>query len=270
MLEHIMIDTHTHTVLSGHAWSTLRENAAAAARKKMEGICLTEHGHAMPGSGPFFLVSAQKMLPAVVEGVRVYYGVEANMMDFKGGMDIEDRMLFACEFVVSSMHELCVTPGTETENTDAYLATLAHPAVDILGHIDDRKTPNHFEVVVKEAGRLGRLIEINNNSLLIRKGSIERVEEVARLCAKHNVRVAVSSDAHFDDMIGSVTPALQLLGKIGFPDELVVNRNLAAFELYLNERRARLDAARESFLGTRRSVRRMAMDSAKADRGKQG
>ena len=257
MLDKIMVDTHTHTVLSGHAWSTLRENAAAAARKGMAGMCLTEHGHALPGSGPFFLTTAQKMLPSLIEGIRVFYGVEANIIDLKGGLDIEDRMLFSCEFTIASMHEICVKPGVDSENTEAYFAALAHPAVDILGHIDDRKTPNHFEAVVKEAGRLGKLIEINNNSLLIRKGSRERVEEVAKLCALHGVRVCVSSDAHFDDMVGSVTPALELLGKIGFPDELVVNRTLEAFEGYLAERMRRMDAVREKYV-SRRSVRRTA------------
>mgnify|MGYP003623757707 CR=1 FL=1 len=107
-----MVDTHTHTVLSGHGGGTLRENAGAAAKRGMAGLCLTEHGHALPGSGPFFLTTAQKMLPPEVEGMRVYYGVEAHIMDPKGGLDIEDRMLFASEWNIASMHDICVRPGT--------------------------------------------------------------------------------------------------------------------------------------------------------------
>lgn len=254
MLNQIMVDTHTHTVLSGHAWSTLRENAAAAARRGMEALVVTEHGPTMPGAGPFFLTTTQRMLPGTIEGVRMFYGVEANITNLAGSLDIEDRMLFVSEFTVASMHDICMNPGTEEENTGAYLAALSHPGVDMLGHIDDRKTPNDFETVVREAGRQGKLIEINNNSLLIRKGSLERVEAVARLCARHGVRVAVSSDAHFDDMIGNVTPALELLAKIGFPEELIANRTLEAFNAYLAERTARMDAVRDAYLG-RRSAR---------------
>lgn len=253
-----MIDTHTHTVLSGHAWSTLRENAAAAAKRGMAGLCLTEHGHTLPGAGPFFLTTAQKMLPPEVEGMRIYYGVEANIVDLRGGLDIEDRMLFASEWNIASMHDICVRPGSPEENTEAFKLTLAHPAVDMLGHIDDGKTPNLIEEVVREAGRLGKIIEINNNSLLVRKGSRERVEEIARCCKRHGVRVAVSSDAHFDTMIGAVEPALELLGREDFPDELVINRSREAFEAYIAERTKRLDDVRESFIGTRRSARRMA------------
>ncbi|MDR2390654.1 MAG: PHP domain-containing protein, partial [Planctomycetota bacterium] len=243
MLERVAVDTHTHCVLSGHAWSTLRENAAAAARRGLDGFCLTDHGHAMPGAGPFFLASAQKMLPERVAGVRVFYGVEANITDLKGGMDIDDKSLLSAEFVVASMHDLCLTPGTPRENTEAYLGVLRHPAVDVIGHMDDRRTPSEFVTVIREAGRLGKLIEINNNSLLIRKGSRERVEEMARLCGELNVEVAVASDAHFDEMIGAVEPALELLGRIGFPDRLVINRDMEAFSSYLAKRETRVDPA---------------------------
>ncbi len=260
----IKVDTHTHTVISGHAWSTLRENAAAAKRHGLDAMCLTEHGHAMPGSGPFFLVPAQRMLPAELEGIRVFYGVEANIVGMDGTLDIEDRMLFSSEWNIASIHDVCITPGNVDENTEAYLKALRHPAVDMLGHIDDLKTPNHFETVVKAAAAAGRIIEINNNSLLIRKGSRERVEEIVGLCRRHDARVAVSSDAHFDEMVGSVKPALDLLDLLNFPEELIVNRTLTAFEKYLSERKSRLDTARPSFLGDRRSVRRMAKDMQKA------
>lgn len=258
MLQRIMVDTHTHTVLSGHAWSTLRENAVAAAKRGMAGMCLTEHGFELPGAGPFFLTPAQKMLPTEIEGVRVYYGVEANIMDMTGRVDIEDRMLFGSDWNIASMHEICMRPGNPEENTAAFKAALAHPAVDMLGHIDDGKTPNILEEVVLEAGRLRKIIEINNNSLRVRKGSVERIEEIAGLCKRHGVRVSVSSDAHFDTMIGAVEPALELLGRLDFPDELVINRSREAFEEYLAERAARLEAVRATFLGNRRSARRMA------------
>lgn len=256
MLESVMIDTHTHTVLSGHAWSTLRENAAVAHQRGMAGFCTTEHAHKMPGAGPFFLVAAQAMLPASLENVRVFYGVEADIMDFKGTLDVDIKSLFDSEFTIASMHDQCMKPGCEAENTDAYVAVLNHPCVDILGHIDDRKTPSEVEIVVKEAARLGKLIEINNNSLRMRKGSLERVERIARLCVEHGTRVSVASDAHFDEMIGAVAPALELLGRLDFPDELVVNRTMESFQGYLAEKSARLDTARNCYPETGISTRR--------------
>jgi putative hydrolase len=231
-------------VLSGHAWSTLRENAVAGRAAGLSGLCLTEHGHALnPASPDFLTATAVKVLPPSVEGLALFCGVEANIMTPDGTLDIARHFLNMSQWTIASMHGECCRVGTEEENTAAYLAALRNPAVDMLGHIDDARTPNRFETVVKEAGALGRIIEINNNSLKNREGSIPRVEELARLCARHSVRVAVSSDAHFDEMIGRVGPALELLAKAGFPDGLIMNGTLDAFLAYQEERRARMAAA---------------------------
>ena len=49
MIRDIM-DTHTHTLASGHAYSTIRENAAAAAGRGLELLAVTEHAPRMTGS----------------------------------------------------------------------------------------------------------------------------------------------------------------------------------------------------------------------------
>ena len=63
------VDTHTHTILSGHAWSTLSENCRAAREKRMKGLCLTEHGPAIECGAPSYIPHNQRMLPEVVEGI---------------------------------------------------------------------------------------------------------------------------------------------------------------------------------------------------------
>ena len=69
------VDTHTHTILSGHAWSTLRENCCAARGRGMKGLCLTEHAPGIEGGAPSFIPHSQRMLPQEVEGIRVYQGI---------------------------------------------------------------------------------------------------------------------------------------------------------------------------------------------------
>ena len=46
----IELDTHTHTLASGHAYNTIREMIEAAAAKGLKLLALTEHAPAMPGS----------------------------------------------------------------------------------------------------------------------------------------------------------------------------------------------------------------------------
>ncbi|MDR3211352.1 MAG: phosphatase [Planctomycetota bacterium] len=240
MLNKIAVDTHTHTVLSGHAWSTLTENANAAASLGMHGICLTEHGPRIPGGAVDYAPAAQMMLPTLISGVTIFRGVEANIVDFAGNIDIEMRFINRTEFALASIHDIVLKPGTPEENTAALVGVLSHPYIDMVGHIDDAKTPNLYEEVILAAKDLGKLIEINNNSLLVRRGSEPNIRQIARLCKKHQARVCVSSDAHFWTMIGNVSPSLMLIDDIGFPDELVVNRSADSFHAYLAERADRL------------------------------
>ncbi len=46
----IEVDSHTHTIASGHAYSSLGENVTAAVTAGIKLLAITEHGPAMPGS----------------------------------------------------------------------------------------------------------------------------------------------------------------------------------------------------------------------------
>ena len=47
----IYMDMHTHTIESGHGYSTLKENIEAAQEQGLKYLGLSEHAPAMPG-GP--------------------------------------------------------------------------------------------------------------------------------------------------------------------------------------------------------------------------
>ena len=115
-------------------------------------------------------------------------------------------------------------------------AALNNPLVDILGHPGYAYFPNDPEPIVLEAKRLDKLIEINNNSFRARKGSEENCLRFIRYCKQYGVRVCVSSDAHFDSMVGVVPRALKLLMDADFPAELILNRTYDDFAGYLSDR----------------------------------
>ena len=45
-----LLDVHTHTVASGHAFSTLQEMAVAASEKGLKLLGITEHAPGIPGT----------------------------------------------------------------------------------------------------------------------------------------------------------------------------------------------------------------------------
>ncbi len=46
----IVVDSHTHSVASGHAYSTVQEMAREAPTNGIEMFALTDHGPAMKGA----------------------------------------------------------------------------------------------------------------------------------------------------------------------------------------------------------------------------
>jgi len=236
----IEVDTHTHTVLSGHAHSTILENARAALQAGLKGMVMTEHGPKLPGGPPEFVIGTYPTIPEVVEGVRIYRGIEANIVDLKGNIDISERYMKKLDFAIASLHDVVLNPGTAAQNTEAMLKALANPYIDAIGHPGNPYYEVDYPAVVGEAKRHNKLLEINNHSFLYRKGSRVNCVALLHLCREHGVRVAVSSDAHICFSVGRIDIAEREIKEAFFPKELIVNLTMSKFEAYLAERQLRL------------------------------
>ncbi len=227
----IEVDTHTHTVLSGHAHSTLLENAAAAAAKGLKGFVLSDHGPMLPGACPEFNLGTYPFLPSHLSSVRVYPGIEANIIDFSGTIDVREKYVKFIDYVIAGLHEVVMMPGTKAQNTQAVIGALLNPHVDIIAHPDNAAYALDYEAVVKEAARLNKLLEVNSHSFSFRKGGRANADIYLALCKKHGVRVAVSSDAHFAYSMGNHDAAIEVIMENDFPEELIVNLSKSGLKI---------------------------------------
>lgn len=84
----IVLDTHAHTIVSGHAYNTIREMAQMAKEKGLEAFALTEHAPQMPGTCHEFYFQNLHIVPREMYGVRLFMGVELNIMNEKGEVDL--------------------------------------------------------------------------------------------------------------------------------------------------------------------------------------
>ena len=75
-----LIDVHTHTVLSTHAYSTLLENAKYASQINLKYLGVSDHGPAIPGGQHIFAIYNMKVIPEYIEGVRILKGVELSQI----------------------------------------------------------------------------------------------------------------------------------------------------------------------------------------------
>ncbi len=162
----IEIDTHTHTLASGHAYSTIREMAKMASEKGLKGLAITEHAPEMPGGAHLFYFMNMHTVPRRLYGVELLMGAELNIMDAEGKLDLPNRVIRQMDITIASMHIPCykgeITMG---EITRAYINVMERGDVDIIGHPDDGRYPVDYEELVKAAKRTGTLLEVNNSSL---------------------------------------------------------------------------------------------------------
>lgn len=67
----LLFDLHTHTVASGHAFSTLKENIEEAAAKGLKAMGTSDHYSAMPGSAQPIYFTNFKAIKEKILGVRI-------------------------------------------------------------------------------------------------------------------------------------------------------------------------------------------------------
>ena len=227
-----VLDVHTHTVASGHAYGTVMEMAKAASDAGLELLAITDHAPKMPGSCHEFHFVNFKAIDKELYGVKILMGAELNIMDFKGSVDLPERMLKKLAVCVASLHSVCIKPGTKKENTAAILGAIENPHVNIIGHPDDGHFDIDYEEMVLHAKDAGVLIELNNSSLMpgtSRVNTHENLLKILALCEKHGQRIVVNTDAHFPTAVGRFDKARLILDEAQFPEELVVNTSVDRF-----------------------------------------
>lgn len=232
-----ILDVHTHTIVSGHAYSTIRENADKAAEKGLELLGITEHGPRMMGSCEQIYFQNLRVVDRHAYGVELLLGVELNILDEWGHVDLEERVLRKMDVVIASLHMPCFLPKSREYNTQACINAMKNPWVNILAHPDDPRFPVDLRALVQCAKEERVLLELNNNSLLpggARKNCRPIDEEMLKLCVEYEVPIIMGSDAHVDTDVGRHEQAQVLLAELAFPEHLVVNRSVEELKKYLN------------------------------------
>ena len=231
----IVVDSHTHTLASGHAYSTIIENAQASYKQGLKLICTTDHAPLMPGAPHYWFFNNQRILPRFLNDVGIIRGVEANITNEIGELDLPDSSFQHLDWIIGSFHEPVFPPSTETQHTKALLSVIEAGKVDALGHLGNPHYPFNFEEVLSAAKLHNIAIEINNTSLTgkSRKGSKRRCSEIIALGKKMGVYFTTGSDAHFCQEIGTLHLAKELLAYHQVPEDHIITTSTSRFLSFL-------------------------------------
>lgn len=233
-------DIHTHTIASGHGSSaTITDMAKAASAAGLTTLGISDHGPATLGGGKpsYFMNLAYAQRKRL--GIRMLYGAEANILDYNGKLDLPEHILKNLDYVIASMHKPTIRPGTEEENTRAYIAAMENPYVSVIGHCDDTRFPVDYFKLFKAAMENHVLLEINNSSLSpdgYRGNTKFNDLLILNLSVHFNYPVLFSSDSHGKKHVGDFTYAEEAAKLAGVPYQLILNHSAKALLGFLGKK----------------------------------
>ena len=235
----IKLDVHTHTVMSGHAYSTMQEMVTAAQQKHLDILGITEHAPGIPGTCHPIYFRNLHVVPRQYDGLRLLLGAELNILDTKGTLDLDEYYYKMLDLRIAGIHLLCWKGGTIEENTQGMINAIRNPWTQIISHPGDGTAELLFEPIVLAAKETKTLLEINNSSLNpVRKKetALKNNLEILRLCKRYEVPVILSSDAHISYAIADYSFIWPLLQETDFPDQLIMNYDTERFLEYISRK----------------------------------
>lgn len=232
----VQLDVHTHTIVSGHAYSTIQEMVKSASEKGLHVLGITEHGPSIPGSCHPIYFDNLHVIPRKMYDVRLLMGCEINILNLKGELDMTEEKMMKLDIRIAGIHSLCWQGGSKEENTAAMIRVIQNPLIHIISHPGDGVALLDFDPIVRVAAESKTLVEVNSHSMRPTRnmvGARENNLEILRLCKEMNVPIILGSDAHIGFDIANYENALPLLKEVEFPDELVMNYDADRFFEYL-------------------------------------
>ena len=222
----LIADLHTHTLASGHAYGTIRENAQAAKEQGLRILGTSEHGPGIPGTcDPLYFINL-RCVPDELYGVRILRGSEINVLE-GGKLSLSDRVIEYLDYAIAGIHPHCYQVLDAVSNTKNVIGCMkANKKVRFISHPDDDRTPVDYELLCKGARDNHVALEVNNSSVkppVFRLNSRQNYHVMLEKCEKYRVPVIINSDAHDPSAVGRFDHALSVIEETGFDQTLILN-----------------------------------------------
>ena len=98
-------DIHTHSIASGHGTDcTISDMAKTASKKGLKLLGISDHGPGTFASGTSSYFRSLPFCPKKRFGIDILYGVELNILDVEGHIDLSEELLDKLDYAIISMH----------------------------------------------------------------------------------------------------------------------------------------------------------------------
>ena len=233
----IFADYHTHTIYSDGK-TTIKENVEQAIKQGLEIIGISDHGYKHMGFGvkyekyPYIREEIDK-LQEQYKNIKILMGIECNILDDKGSIDIDERILSFVDYVMAGYHFGStpknirglknhafnyIEPLKNKEidyNTKALINAMKQNDLFILTHPGDKGYVN-IEEIAKVAVQTNTVLEINERHHNLTYEQLMKIKD-------YDLKYVISSDAHRKEHIGVVDNAISRAIKANVPKERIIN-----------------------------------------------
>ncbi len=228
-------DVHMHSIVSGHAFGTIRELAAEAAQRGLQLIGVSDHAPGIPGTCDPIYFSNFMDAPRVLYGVEMLYGSEVNILP-GGKLSLDERYMKHLDYAIAGIHGHCYQNEGMVKNTDNVIRCMEHPKVRFISHPDSDSYPMDYPALVAAAKQYGVALEVNNSSLRYpqyRPNCVANYRTMIPLCMAQDVPLVVNSDAHDPSAVGNFSAARQLLKELQINEDLILNNDMEKLKAFL-------------------------------------
>jgi DNA polymerase (family 10) len=192
-------DLHMHTHMTDGR-NSLKEMAAAAQKRGLKYIAITEHSDRLKVAGgldpPRLMQQIEEIdrLNDALKGITILKSIEVEILE-DGSLDLEDKVLARLDLVVGTVHSYFGLPlEKQTERIlramdQRYFSMLAHPT----GRLINEREPYQVDIprIIHKARERGCFLELNSNPR-----RLDLYDIYCQIAKEQRVLVSINSDAH--------------------------------------------------------------------------
>lgn len=235
----ILADYHTHTKYS-HGKGTIEENVLEAISKGIKTIGISDHGYKHLTYG-IKLNDIYKMREEIdklnekYSNIKVLLGMECNILDNRGNIDINDKIIENCDYIMAGYH-FASTPTSlksmlnhcnnymikndksKDYNTESIINAMKNNNIFIITHPGD-KGDVYIEEIAKVAKDTDTRLEINSSHGFLNSNQLVEIKDIGN-------KFIIGSDAHIPQNVGNFDLAMKIIKEARLDTSLVENIKL--------------------------------------------
>lgn len=234
----LKIDLHIHTILSGDSHNTISEYIIQAKKLKMKVIGISDHGPGIYHVRSHNHFNTIIRIPDKVDGIRILKGIEANIINKKGELDLPDQILSKLDYNLAAIHRgtKYISKDAKT-NTIAYVNAIKSGKVKMISHPFHTEFETFIEPIAVAACENNVLLEVDVAYIKPRKRTKENFEKLKKMISivkKYKKKVIVNTDSHnVWELADDSVLTTKLKKEIGLTDDMIINNYPKELEKFL-------------------------------------